>query len=1134
MSEQTLALVEQIRLRLRKTGRRIVLADLVAGALAAVALILGLTALVVSLEAGFWLSPVYRVATVVLAAIGSVAFLLAFCGRPLLRLYRALRRPDDLDVARRVGAHYPVVEDRLVNLLNLSDGRSSAAAGPMVEGAIRHLITQIGDVEFDAVERFARARKNSRLAAIPVGLILVILFAAPGPFLGAGGRLLAPTTPFERPPPFAFTVEPGDVELVRGETLAITGRVSGRYLPVRVVLEYQHPDEEKLETIDIEPATGGGFGHELVNLRKDIRYRVRAESVQSSWFTATITDRPIVRGLHLELTPPSYTALPSRRLDPNVGDVLALQGTRVNVRIGLGTSDVSQAMLVFDDETTTELEINGDSATGEFVLRRDGTYRVLLFNEDGLTNTGQVDYSMRATRDEPPSARIIQPEPTLNLDPTLRTDVLVHITDDFGFSRLRIYYRLAESRFGTTSEEFLPIDIPLAQPRLLDQDVFFDWNVRADSRLDLVPGDVVEYFAAVRDNDTVARYKEARSNVHRLRVPTAAERFQEMERRQDEATTAMDNLMQDSRNIRRQFDELRDAVRRRQQGEWEDQRQAQSIENRQENLEQRIEDLASTVDEISRELARNEMVSPETIERYQELRRVIEEINDPALRQAMEQLREAMQQLDLQKTQEALQNFEFSERDFRERLERAVELFKRLRAEQGFEEASRRAEEIARQLEELREQTSDAGANNQEMRENLAQQQQRAGQDTQSLMEQLENLQRQLEEMRGSAPREDLKALTEELQRDRVAEQMQEAARNIEQGRMDQASQQQEQSGQQMQQAAQRLQEMQQSMQSGQTQINVAALRMALENVLRLSFSQEQLTKRTQDLSAQSNQLRALATDQAALRDVLSTVSDSLQSIARQLPDMRREVQTRAGMANREMGRATEALTDRIAPQAASHQQASMTHLNELARMLADLLSQLQNQQGGEGGGMSAQQMLEQLQQMSGQQQALNEQIQQMLNDMQGERLAQDAGERMQQIASQQEAIKRQLEQLARDPGARREGLNALERLADQMDQTIRDLRNNQLTRPVVERQNEILNRLLEAQRSLQQRDEDERRESRRGEPVPRDVRPTGQPADSQFERLRRDLLRALESGYAPDYEDLIKRYFELLRRLEE
>jgi hypothetical protein len=37
-------------------------------------------------------------------------------------------------------------------------------------------------------------------------------------------------------------------------------------------------------------------------------------------------------------------------------------------------------------------------------------------------------------------------------------------------------------------------------------------------------------------------------------------------------------------------------------------------------------------------------------------------------------------------------------------------------------------------------------------------------------------------------------------------------------------------------------------------------------------------------------------------------------------------------------------------------------------------------------------------------------------------------------------------------------------------------------------------------------------------------------PQNEQLERMRRDLIRALESGYSTDYEALIRRYFELLQ----
>jgi hypothetical protein len=70
---------------------------------------------------------------------------------------------------------------------------------------------------------------------------------------------------------------------------------------------------------------------------------------------------------------------------------------------------------------------------------------------------------------------------------------------------------------------------------------------------------------------------------------------------------------------------------------------------------------------------------------------------------------------------------------------------------------------------------------------------------------------------------------------------------------------------------------------------------------------------------------------------------------------------------------------------------------------------------------------------------------------------------------------------------------------------------------------------MLDATRSMQERGKDEKRESRTGEAESR-VGPDALPEAEQLDALRRDLIRALEAGYAPDYEELIKRYFEQLQ----
>jgi hypothetical protein len=233
------------------------------------------------------------------------------------------------------------------------------------------------------------------------------------------------------------------------------------------------------------------------------------------------------------------------------------------------------------------------------------------------------------------------------------------------------------------------------------------------------------------------------------------------------------------------------------------------------------------------------------------------------------------------------------------------------------------------------------------------------------------------------------------------------------------------------------------------------------------------------------------------------------------------------------MASAVDELTDRASRNASGHQKGAMTHLNELALILSELLDQMSNSSASSGQGMSMEQLMQQIQQMGEQQQNLNEQIQQILNDSQGNRLTSDMIERMRQLGSQQDQIRRDLKQINRDRTARNKLLGDLNRLAEQMEESVQELMQNRMSRQLMQRQRQILTRLLEASRSLQERGRERERESRTGTDLDRVSPPDLTPAE-QIERLRRELFRALESGYSSDYEQLIRRYFELLQQQSE
>ncbi len=1216
MSEQSLHIIEVIEGRLKRTAKRRYLTHFVFGLVLVLGIFSGLWLLFTAIEAGFWMPATARTIAFGFIVGLSAVLMIWFVLFPLLRMTGVIPGPSQDALARDIGNTYPQIADRLLNLLQLARGRSSASSNTFVDHAVSSLNRHIAPVEFEKMDGFDRALRASKVAVLPALGIVVFLLAAPSLFIDASQRLLAPSTEFMRPLPFQLHVTPGSVELLRGDSLQVRVHLEGAELPESLTLRVRNEGEDRIVEEQLTPRSYGVFARTFVNVRRSFSYTIAVEGARTSWYDVDIVERPIIRSLQVGLEFPRYSRIPPQRLEPNVGDVQALPGTRVNVEATIGGPDIIQAFVEYDNGQKDTLEIDGNQARGAFTLNREGTYHVLLIDAKENRNGNPIKYSMKLLEDALPTAVLLSPAPLTELSDALETSLRARITDDFGFSRLSLFYRLSESRFGETSPDFEEISLPLPSRTELDQDILHNWVLTRDTDLDPVPGDAIEYFIRVWDNDAYAGYKPSTSATQLLRLPSLAEQYKELDEKEEAAEDNIEEILRDTESIEEQFQELQDELRNKLESDWEDQRQLERIREKQTELESRVDDLNQSFEQMREQMEDNNLVSDETLQLYEEMQQVLEEINSPELMEALNELQKAMQELNLQQMQESLNNFQVNEEQYQQRLERALELFKQLRVQKDLEEVARRAEALAQEQEQLREQTealeeepeespaddnepddrgqeaeseeSDPEAdrpregntpepdesqhptdqesadesnresseaeqdseppsadesdsekdseNDRDSRQDdtppneaLAQKQELSKEEMEALEEKLEEILERMQEVEH-APSQEMEQLNEEVKDQQIPDKMEQNAEQLRQNQLNEAQQQQQQMQQQLQQMQQQLQQMQEGMQGAQMQINLAGLRRALSDILTLSQLQEELREDVRELATESPTMRGLAQEQVELSSGLRVVSDSLQSLAKKIPQMSREVQQHAGDAMREMSSAVGSITERVANRATGHQKESMMHLNELALLLSDLLNEMMNMQGsGGGGGTSMQQMIEQLQNAAGQQQKLNQQIQNMLNETQGNRLSQDMQERLRQLSAQQEQIRSQIKSMSRNRELRGKIMGDLNRIAEQMQEAVRELQQGRPGRQTLERQQQILTRLLDATKSMQERGREKRREGQIGEDFYRES-PEGLTPSEEADKLRRALIEALESGYSPDYEELIKRYFELLQ----
>ena len=139
-----------------------------------------------------------------------------------------------------------------------------------------------------------------------------------------------------------------------------------------------------------------------------MEYRIRAGRSLSECFQVAVQPRPRVQQLQVNVAPPSYTGWPAQQLPLNAGNVAALVGSRVEIRLTAST-ELSAGRLELSDHSRVPLEIdaaNPRNATAHFILRESGTTLVARRRSRRSLDCRAAQYVLTAQPDESPTANI--------------------------------------------------------------------------------------------------------------------------------------------------------------------------------------------------------------------------------------------------------------------------------------------------------------------------------------------------------------------------------------------------------------------------------------------------------------------------------------------------------------------------------------------------------------------------------------------------------------------------------------------------------------------------------------------------------------------------------------------------------
>ncbi len=336
--------------RLIRTTRRLLRSSWVGtGAGLTVGLLLGTLLLAAAVDIVFPMAEWLRwVALGIVALPASYALLIGV----LLPLVRRLAPGD---VARRIESRLPGIHNRLVSCIDLSDHHQPGFSPAFYRKLVTEALDRIRSFQPRMIIDFLSLRRAVLFATGSAVAFILTWCLLSDRMPTAVARIFAPWADIPPASDVAYTVQPGNFSVLRGEEVPLEVHVSkgepkelrvelnsdAAAKPLRYDLKAEKSGLWKL-TLD-SSSIGDGF-------ENGFSYRVYGGGTWSKKYQVTMVDRPVLVSLNTVLHYPAYLQIPETRPgNPQVANVSGPAGSTVEVIVQAKDNDVKEAEIQFLD-----------------------------------------------------------------------------------------------------------------------------------------------------------------------------------------------------------------------------------------------------------------------------------------------------------------------------------------------------------------------------------------------------------------------------------------------------------------------------------------------------------------------------------------------------------------------------------------------------------------------------------------------------------------------------------------------------------------------------------------------------------------------------------------------------------------
>lgn len=1055
---------------------------------------------------------------------------------PLLKIRRLGKIISHEEAAKIIGIHFPEVSDKLLNVLQLRQEHTHTDSKELIEASISQKAAQISVVPFTQAVDLGKNRKYLPYVLPPALIVLFILVASPNIFRDATSRLMQPDKNFSPPAPFSFSVQNKDLRVPLNSDFTLLAEVKGDKLPDKVYVQVGD------ELLEMQQTAKNRFSYTFNRIHQSLEFRLTAAGYYSQPFRLSVIEKPQLEAFRVQVHYPAHTGKKDEELQ-SLSDMSLPEGTVLTWFLSAKHTD--QVSLAFGNGGARSLLRKTEDGRWSTAARfmKDTVYTLFLGNRQ-MPESDSFRYQVKVIADAAPQVQLQEMKDSITGQQVLLTG---NASDDYGLSRLYFHYSILDKNKALVAEKNIPIKLSAGNVAPFQH--YFDFGV-----LNLLPGQQVNYYVEAWDNDAVHGSKSGRSNVYTYSMLDSRQVDSAMNQNAKQINQGLSSSADQARQLQQDMKEIQNQLLQSESMSWEKQQNMKSLVDKQEQLKSKVEAIKKRFEEQRRQ-SEQKNYSEDIKDKQEAVQKQLDNLLNKQLAEQLRKLQEMMQQMNKDNAFQQLQQMEQQNKLFNMDMERIQELMKKLEMQMKMEDMANKMDELANREHQLKQDTDGAKKD----KDGLTKDQKDIRKDLKGVMQQdMKELDKMNSGQREPEKLDDVKDKGKEADNN-----MEQSSDQLQSGQKQKAGESQSKAEQNMRQMAADMRKKSSGMDPEQLDIDIKATRQILTNLIRFSFDQEQLMNKVKQTPLASPNYVANTREQNRLKGNARMIKDSLFTLSKRVFQIAATVNKESSGLEQNIQNTIAALENRLVNEASVRQQYAMTNANNLALALNELLENLIQQQSqaqqspGNGscskpGGMNpkpgkgnAGQMMKDI--ITGQQQ-LGKGMQQGQGKPEGGKSGNSGSkpgqgqgeggegggdaEQLARLAQQQSALRRQIQELSSMLNSK--GMNGnsreLRAIQEQMDKNETDLVNRKLNAELLMRQKDIMSRLLEAEKSIRDQEEDNKRNANSGKDEQRPMPPELQ----QYLQSRQSLLdmyKTVPPALKPYYKKMAEDYLREVKQ---